>query len=105
MYYVIAELLPVIGPIAAGIPAILVGFNESPWLAIWVLGLIILLQQIEGNILVPLVMRRAVGLSPIVIIPSMLIGLETLGVVGMIMAIPVATTLSIFVREYAEKEK
>ena len=101
----IAELLPVIGPIAAGVPAILVGFNESPWLAIWVLGLIILLQQIEGNILVPLVMRRAVGLSPIVIIPSMLIGLETLGVVGMIMAIPVATTLSIFVREYAEKEK
>ena len=101
----IAELLPVIGPIAAGVPAVLVAFNESPWLAVWMLGLIILLQQIEGNILVPLVMRRAVGLSPIVIIPSMLIGLETLGVVGMIMAIPVATTLSIFVREYAEKEK
>ncbi len=101
----IAELLPVVGPIAAGVPAVLVAFNESPWLAIWMLGLIILLQQIEGNILVPLVMRRAVGLSPIIIILAMLTGLETLGVVGMIMAIPVATTLSIFVKEYAEKEK
>ncbi|MFA4814547.1 MAG: AI-2E family transporter [Candidatus Gracilibacteria bacterium] len=101
----IAELLPVVGPIAAGIPAILVAFNESPWLAIWVLGLIILLQQIEGNILVPLVMRKAVGLSPIIIILAMMIGLETLGIVGMLMAIPVATTLSIFVKEYAEKEK
>lgn len=101
----IAELLPVVGPVAAGIPAILVAFNESPWLAIWMLGLIIFLQQIEGNILVPLVMRKAVGLSPIIIILAMLTGLETLGIVGMIMAIPVATTLSIFVKEYAEKEK
>lgn len=101
----IAELLPVVGPIAAGIPAVLVAFNESPWLAVWMIGLIILLQQIEGNILVPLVMRRAVGLSPIVIIPAMLIGLETLGVIGMILAIPTATAISIFVREYAEKEK
>jgi predicted PurR-regulated permease PerM len=101
----IAELLPVVGPIAAGIPAILVGFNESPWLAVWMLGLIILLQQIEGNILVPLVMRKAVGLNPIIIILAMMIGLEKLGVVGMIMAIPVATTLSIFVKEYAQKKK
>ncbi len=101
----IAELLPVVGPVLAGVPAILVGFNESPWLALWVIGLIILLQQIEGNVMVPLVMRKAVGLSPIVIIPAMLIGLESLGIVGMILAIPVATALSIFVQEYAAKEK
>jgi predicted PurR-regulated permease PerM len=101
----IAELIPVVGPICAGIPAILIAFNESPWLAIWVLGLIILIQQIEGHILIPIVMRRAVGLNPIIIILAMLTGLETLGIVGMIMAVPVATTLSIFVTEYAEKKK
>ncbi len=101
----IAELLPVVGPIAAGIPAVLVAFNESPWLAVWMIGLIALLQQIEGHILVPLVMRKAVGLNPIIIILAMLVGLETLGVIGMIMAVPVATTLSIFVKEYAQKEK
>lgn len=101
----IAELLPVIGPIGAGIPAVLVAFNESPWLAVWMIGLIVLLQQIEGHILVPLVMRKAVGLNPIIIILAMLVGLETLGIVGMIMAVPVATTLSIFVTEYAQKEK
>lgn len=101
----IGELLPVVGPIASGIPALLVAFNESPWLAVWVIGLIILIQQIEGHILIPLVMRKAVGLSPIIIILAMLTGLETLGIVGMIMAVPVATTVSIFVKEYAEKEK
>lgn len=101
----IAELIPVVGPVAAGIPAILVGFNESPWLALWVIGLIIFLQQIEGHILVPTVMRKAVGLNPIIIILAMLVGLKTIGIVGMIMAVPVATTLSIFVSEYAQKEK
>lgn len=101
----IAELIPVVGPVAAGIPAVLVAFNESPWLAVWMIGLIIFLQQIEGHILVPLVMRKAVGLNPIIIILAMLVGLQTLGVIGMIMAVPVATTLSIFVKEYAQKEK
>jgi predicted PurR-regulated permease PerM len=101
----IAELLPVVGPIAAGIPALLVGFNESPWMALWVFMLLILIQQLEGHILVPLVMRKAVGLSPIIIILAMLIGFETIGIVGMIMAIPVATCASIFVMEYAAKKK
>lgn len=101
----IAELLPVVGPTLAGIPAILVAFNESPWLAIWVLGLIIFIQQLEGHILIPLVMKRAVGLSPIIIILAMLIGYETLGILGMIIAIPVTTTLSIFVADYASKKK
>jgi predicted PurR-regulated permease PerM len=101
----IAELLPVVGPILAGIPAILVGFNESPWLAIWVFGLIIVLQQLEGNVLIPMVMKKAVGLNPIIVILAMLVGYETLGIIGIIIAIPVATTLSIFVGEYISKKK
>lgn len=101
----IGELIPVVGPVFASIPAILVAFNESPWLALWVILLVVLIHETESNVLVPLVMRRAVGLSPIIIILAMLTGLETLGVVGMIMAVPVATMLSIFVKEYAEKEK
>ena len=101
----IAELLPVVGPIMAGVPAVLVGFNESPWLAIWVFGLIILLQQIEGQVLIPLVMKKAVGLNPIITILAVLIGFETLGILGIIIAIPVTATLSIFVRDYASKKK
>ena len=101
----IAELIPVVGVILSSIAAILVAFNQSPWLGVWVLGLYILLQQLEGHIIVPLVMRKAVGLSPIVIILSMLVGFTTLGILGMIIAIPVATSLSIFVIDYTGKEK
>ena len=101
----IAELLPVVGPITAGVPAVLVAFNESPWLAVWVVGLILLLQQIEGQILIPLIMKKAVGLSPIITILAVLIGFETLGILGIIIAIPVTATLSIFVRDYVSKKK
>lgn len=101
----IGELIPVLGPLLSGIPAVLVGFNESAWLALWIIILYIVLQQLEGHIIVPLVMKKVIGLSPIIIIISMLIGFSTLQILGMIIAIPVATALSIFVMDYTRKEK
>lgn len=101
----IAELFPVVGPILAGIPAALVAFNQSPWLVLWIIGLIILIQQIEGNVLIPLVMRKAVGLSPVIIIVSVLIGYKLLGIVGIILAVPIATTILIFIIDYTSKYK
>ncbi|MBT4384316.1 AI-2E family transporter [Candidatus Peregrinibacteria bacterium] len=101
----IAEIIPIVGPIIAGVPAGLVAFNESYWLVLWVIGFILVVQQIEANVIVPLVMKKAVGLSPIIIILSMMIGFKSIGVLGAIIAIPVATTLSIFVKDYAAKKK
>jgi len=101
----IAEFIPVIGPLLAGIPALLVAFNQSPWLALSVLILILVLQQIEGNVIVPLVMKKAVGLSPIIVILSMLMGFSIFGIIGAIIAVPVATSLAIFVNDYTTKKK
>lgn len=102
----IAELFPVIGPILAGIPAALIAFNESPWLVFWALGIIILAQQIEGNILIPLVMRKAVGLKPVIVLLSVLMGYQLLGIIGILMAVPVAAIASIFIEDYiSSKDK
>lgn len=101
----ITELLPVIGPLIAAIPAVLIGLNETPMMAVWVILLYIIIQQIEGNILVPMIMKKAVGLSPIVIIIVMLVGFQFLGILGIIIAVPVATALSIFIKDYAAKKK
>ncbi|PIP65906.1 hypothetical protein COW94_04485 [Candidatus Peregrinibacteria bacterium CG22_combo_CG10-13_8_21_14_all_44_10] len=101
----IAELFPVIGPILAGIPAGLIAFNESPWLVLWVIGIVIMAQQLEGNVLIPLIMKKAVGLKPVIIIISVLIGYQMLGILGIILAVPVATTASLFVTDYLDKEK
>ncbi|HAU39647.1 MAG: hypothetical protein UV80_C0002G0311 [Candidatus Peregrinibacteria bacterium GW2011_GWF2_43_17] len=98
----IAELFPVIGPILAGVPAALIAFNESPWLVLWALGIIVLAQQIEGNILIPLVMRKAVGLKPVIVLLSVLMGYQLLGIVGILMAVPVAAIASIFISDYID---
>jgi len=101
----IGELIPVVGVFIAAIPALLVAFNQSPWVLLWAFIAIIIIQQIEGNVLVPVVMKKAVGLSPIVVILAMLVGYQVLGILGMIIAIPATTILSIFVLDYTTKKK
>ena len=105
-----AELLPYIGPILALIPALIIAFSQDGMVfAGIVLGAYLVLQQIEGNVLVPLIMKRAVGLSPVVIIFAMLVGASFPNVinpiVGLILAVPVATALSVFVMDYAARDK
>ncbi len=101
----LAEIIPVVGPFIAAVPALLVAFNQSPWLVLWVAIFIIFLQQVEQHLAVPLIMKKAVGLSPIIVIIAMWIGFNQLNVVGAIIAIPVTTILSIFVMEYTSKKK
>lgn len=90
------ELIPVIGPILAGIPAVLLGFTQSLLLGVLVLILYIVIQQLENHLLVPNIMRRAIGLNPLTTIIAVLIGAKLAGVLGIILAVPVATILSVF---------
>jgi predicted PurR-regulated permease PerM len=101
----LGELIPVVGIFLVAIPTLLVAFNSSLWLLLWTFIAVLIIQQLEGNILVPMVMKKAVGLSPIIVILSMLVGYQILGILGMVIAVPVATTLSIFVLDYSAKKK
>ena len=85
----ILEIVPMIGPIISGIPAVLVGLATSPVQALSVAALYVVVQQLENNILVPWVMKRSVGLSPIVTILSLMIGGRLGGVTGAVLAVPV----------------
>lgn len=96
----VAEFVPYVGPVVAAIPAILLAFVQSPLKALLVLIIYIIIQQLENNILVPKVMQKAVGLNPIVSIVALLIGAKLAGLVGMILAIPVATALMVVVQEF-----
>lgn len=90
------ELIPVIGPILAGIPAVLLGFTQSLLLGFLVLILYIVIQQLENHLLVPNIMRRAIGLNPLATIIAVLIGAKLAGFLGILLAVPVATILSVF---------
>ncbi|MFZ5844903.1 MAG: AI-2E family transporter [Patescibacteria group bacterium] len=83
------EIVPVVGPIMAAIPAVLVALTTSPLLALTVVALYFVIQQLENNLLVPLVMRRSVGLSPLVTIVTLMVGGRLAGLVGAILSVPV----------------
>lgn len=83
------EILPNIGPTISALPALIVAyFTVSPAMAGIVLALYIVVQQLENNLIVPLVMRQTVGLSPVVTIILLLIGYRLAGVAGAALAIP-----------------
>lgn len=93
------EVIPTIGPILSAIPAILVGFGTSFGLGIWVLVLYVVVQQLENSLIVPNVMGRSVGFSPLTTLLIVFAGAQLFGIGGAILAIPVAILLSILVRD------
>lgn len=104
-FYVLAmlaamgEMIPVIGPVFAAIPAIGVAFTVSPRTAILTTIFMIAQQQFENHLLVPKVMSRQVGVSAVVVIVALLIGGSLLGILGAILAVPTAAILQVVVQE------
>jgi predicted PurR-regulated permease PerM len=101
----IGELIPVIGPILAAVPAILLALTVSPQLAFWVLVYSWVQQLIENNVLVPRIMESQVGVSPVTIVAALLIGSTLLGFVGAILAVPTAAIIQVIIREHFEHER
>ena len=95
----IGELIPIVGPILAAIPAVLVAGTVSYQKALAVIVFFVIQQQIENHVLVPKVMERQVGVSAIVVIVSVLIGGKLLGVAGVLLAVPSAAILQVLVME------
>lgn len=82
------EIVPNIGPVISTIPAFLVAISSSLVSGLSVIVLYFIIQQFENTVIVPLVMRKAVGLNPIVTLLALLIGGRIGGVIGVLLAIP-----------------
>lgn len=101
----LAEFVPYIGPIISAIPAVFLTFSDSPVKALLVVVLYIIIQQLENQIIVPKVMQKSVGLNPLVVIVVMLIGAKIAGIAGLILAVPTATIIKIFMSDFFEGRK
>jgi predicted PurR-regulated permease PerM len=88
----VLEWFPIIGPIVAAVPAILVGISISPTAAIAVAVLYLAIQQLENNLLVPKILGDAVELHPAVLIIALVVGGSLFGIGGAILAAPVVAT-------------
>jgi predicted PurR-regulated permease PerM len=94
------EIIPYIGPIVSAIPAIILGFLVSPLIGILVIPIYVIIQQIESHVVVPQVMKKAVGLDPIIVILALLVGAKLGGILGAILAVPIAAAIDVFFTDH-----
>jgi len=106
-FYVVAlvaavgETIPIVGPIIGGVTAVVVALTASPKLAVMVGVYFVVLHQLEANILVPKIMERRVGVSPVAVMIALLMGGSLAGLVGAVLAIPTAAIISIIIEDIA----
>ena len=98
------DFVPFIGPIVAAVPAVLLALASDPASAIWVAGLYLLIQQIEGNIVTPLVQRRAVELPPALLLFSLVAAGLVFGIVGILFAEPLTVVAYVLVKRLYVRE-
>lgn len=97
----ILEMVPVIGPILSAVPAILVATYSSLDLALITTFLYLIIQQAENHLIVPVVMRKATGLSPLITIVAIMVGGNLAGAAGMLLAVPLVVVLHTGLKELA----
>jgi hypothetical protein len=94
IFFGLAELIPYVGPVIGALPPILVAlFSATPLDGLWVAIAFIVLQQIEGHVVAPNVFAQALRINPILVILALLLGGQLYGIVGALVALPVAAIL------------
>ncbi len=95
----LVAFVPLLGSIAGAIPPLLLAFAGNPLDTLWVVLAYVLIQQVESNLLTPLVMAKAVSLHPVVVIASVTVAGAAFGVLGALLAVPVAVVVGVLVEE------
>lgn len=93
------EFVPLVGPIVAAIPPLLIAFTLGPLAVLWVLLAYLGIQQIESNLLEPLAMEEAVSLHPAAVIAAVTVAGAAFGILGTILAVPAAVVAAILIQE------
>jgi predicted PurR-regulated permease PerM len=101
----VGELVPYVGPLLAAVPGVAVALTDSTQLAVIVAALYFAQQLLENYLLVPKIMERQVGISPVVVIVALLLGGSLLGVAGAILAVPTAAIVQVLVQELTERDE
>ncbi len=100
----VGGFIPIVGAFAAGGVSILVALvAQGPWIGLAVLGLVVVVQQIEGNVLSPMLLGNAVNLHPAVVLASITIGGSLFGITGAFLAVPATSVLAVITRYLREE--
>jgi predicted PurR-regulated permease PerM len=96
----VLEAVPMIGPLLGAVPAALVGLSIAPAKLVWVIVATIVIQQIENSVLVPRIMRKAVGVNPFVSLLAIFAFGSLFGIAGVLMAIPMAAIIQLLFNRF-----
>lgn len=98
-----AGFIPIVGAVTAGALAVLVALvSNGVTTALFVLGLVIAVQQLEGNVLSPILQSKAMNLHPAIVLLSVTVGSSLFGIVGAFLAVPVAATIAVWLRYHSD---
>ncbi|BBB08108.1 AI-2E family transporter [Sphingopyxis sp. EG6] len=92
------DVIPMIGPIIAGIPAVLLAFTVSPATALWTLVLFLVIQQLQGNFLQPMIQKQAVDVPPAVLLFAVVAAGVLFGFLGVLLAAPLTVVVYVLVQ-------
>lgn len=100
------ELIPVFGQILAAVPAIAIAYgHEGLPLAFIVIGLYVIVQQFESNLIYPLVVKKVVGVPPLLVILALIVGAKLAGFLGILLSVPMAAALQEFVSDIEKRKE
>lgn len=96
----LAELVPVVGAFIAAVPALAVGYIAGGMPAVIMIGVFYLVyQQVQGNLIYPMVVNKVVGVSPIVVIIGLVVGAQLFGILGAILSVPFAAAFMEYIKD------
>jgi len=99
----VLEAVPFLGPLLSAVPALLLAFGEGGMTPLWVVLAYLVIQALEGNVIMPLIMARGMKLHPVAVIFSMLLCVAAFGVLGVLVAAPMVAIVSILHDEIYRK--
>lgn len=100
----VAEFVPLVGPFIGAVPALLLAFSVSPQTALWTAGAVLVIQQVESNLVQPLVTRAAVSVPPAVLLFAVVAFGVLFGIPGVLLAAPLTVTAFVIVKRLYVRE-
>ncbi len=100
----LADFIPFLGPILGALPAVLIAFSVSGETALWTILAVLAIQQIEGNVIFPLVARSVISVPPALALFAILIGSVLFGTLGLIFGFPLAVVTYVLVKKLYVRE-
>jgi predicted PurR-regulated permease PerM len=100
----IAEAIPMVGPILGAIPALVVAASVGPEMVVVVAIAYVVIQFLEGNVLVPMVMKNTIRISSFMVVASLLVGAAVAGILGALLAVPVVAAAEVILERFQDRD-